>query len=369
MTATAEHAAPRQREDLAEVADAAAFLERVEARLDTFLAARSSLLLEVSPDLQPVTRILREVARGGKRLRATFGYWGWRATGTPVTDATVDVAAALELFHLAALVHDDLMDHSATRRGVPTVHTAFAGQHRRGGLRGDAAEFGNGAALLVGDLCLTWSDELLDGSLLAPARHVAARRIYNLMRTQVVAGQYLDVLEQSRDHTTVDAARTVLQFKSAKYTVEHPLMLGGAAAGAGPDLLRACSAYGLPVGEAFQLRDDVLGVFGDETRTGKPVGDDLREGKKTLLVLVARDRADRAGREVLEAGLGNRDLDAAGVAALQQVLVSTGALDLVEQRIAELTARGADAIRTSDVPAPVASGLAELAERIAGRAS
>ncbi|MRK02527.1 MULTISPECIES: polyprenyl synthetase family protein [Aeromicrobium] len=365
MTATAEHAAADRREDVS----AAAFLTRVERRLDAFLAERSRVLLEVSPDLQAVARVLRDMSRGGKRLRASFGYWGWHGTGTPVSDEAVDAAAALEVFHLAALVHDDLMDHSATRRGVPTAHTTFAELHREGDLLGDAVEFGHGAALLIGDLCLTWSDELLDGSLLDPTRRAAARRVYNLMRTQVVAGQYLDVLEQSRHHTTVEAARTVLQFKSAKYTVEHPLMLGGASAGAGPELLGAYSAYGLPIGEAFQLRDDVLGVFGDETRTGKPVGDDLREGKKTLLVLVARDRADRAGRERLDAGLGNRELDAHGVAALQEILVETGALDLAEQRIAELTSRGVDAIRASDVPEPTASGLAALAERIAGRAA
>ena len=343
------------------------FLARVERRLSDFLDDRCRELTDVGPDLQPIARAVRELARGGKRLRATFCYWGWQGAGAAGTDAAVDGAAALELFHLAALVHDDLMDHSDTRRGASTAHQSFARMHDTDRLDGDPADFGTGAALLIGDLCLAWSDELLAGAPLDPVRRPPVRRVYDLMRSQVIAGQYLDMLEQARPGTREDASRIVLTFKSAKYTVEHPLLMGGALAGASDDVAAAYTGFGIPVGEAFQLRDDVLGVFGDPARTGKPVGDDLREGKKTLLVLAGLDRADDEQRDQLERHLGDRRMTDDQVQALQRILVDTGALDDVERQITDLTHRGVDAIRDGTVPDRVASGLADLAHHIAGR--
>jgi len=366
MTALAEHVTPQQADRTVSERE---FLTRVEQRLETFLGDRCRVLRDVGPDLEPIARTVHDLARGGKRLRASFCYWGWRGAGADDLDAAVDAAASLELFHLGALVHDDLMDHSATRRGLPTAHESFADVHRTDGFDGDATDFGSNAALLVGDLCLTWSDELLDGCDAEPSRHAAARRVFHLMRSQVMAGQYLDMLEQARPGTTPAASTAVLHFKSAKYTVEHPLLLGGALAGASDALSAAYSEFGLPIGEAFQLRDDVLGVFGDPAVTGKPVGDDLREGKKTVLVLVATERADDRQRRLLADGLGDRGLAEQGVRDLQTVLTDTGALDEVERRITDLTARGTAAIRSSEVPGPVADGLTDLAVRIAGRAA
>jgi geranylgeranyl diphosphate synthase type I len=346
-----------------------AFASAVDLRLDAFLDQRCAVLLDVGPDLQPVAETIRGLAAGGKRFRATFCHWGWRGAGGVDESAVLDGAAALELFHLAALVHDDVMDHSDTRRGAPTAHEQFAGLHRAQRLDGDADDFGVGAALLIGDLCLTWSDELVAGTELAPERRSAVRHVYDLMRSQVVAGQYLDMLEQARPGSRRDASRRVLRYKSAKYTVEHPLLLGGAIAGMTDDLATAFSGYGVPVGEAFQLRDDVLGVFGDPDRTGKPVGDDLREGKKTLLVSEAIDRADDVQRRLLQRRLGDRAMTAAQVRQLQDVLVDTGALREVERRIERLTDDGVAAIRSSDVPEDVATGLADLALHIAGRSA
>jgi geranylgeranyl diphosphate synthase type I len=343
-------------------------LTTVEQQLDGFLADRCRVLLDVSPDLQPVVDTVRALAAGGKRLRAELCLWGWQGAGGEHEDAAVDGAAALELFHLAALVHDDVMDHSATRRGASTAHESFAVRHRAEGLDGDAGDFGTGAALLLGDLCLTWSDELLSRAISTSSRRDAVRAVYDLMRSQVMAGQYLDMLEQATPGTRHDASRTVLRFKSAKYTVEHPLMLGGALAGASPDLLDVYSRFGVPVGEAFQLRDDVLGVFGDAARTGKPVGDDLREGKKTILVLAALDRADVVQRRLLHRHLGDPTLSERAVRELQDVLVDTGALEHVEGLITDLTEQGVAAVReASALPEHVEAGLAELALRIAGR--
>jgi geranylgeranyl diphosphate synthase type I len=368
MTALSDHDSHLDRLHASRGADTALrFLNLVERRLEQFLDDRCRDLTDVGPDLASVSGAVRDLARGGKRLRATFCYWGWQGAGAAGTEAAVDGAAALELFHLAALVHDDLMDHSDTRRGAATAHESFSRMHDADGLDGDAADFGAGAALLIGDLCLAWSDELLAGARLDPARRASVRRVYDLMRSQVIAGQYLDMLEQARPGTRGDASRVVLTFKSAKYTVEHPLLMGGALAGASDDVAAAYSGFGIPVGEAFQLRDDVLGVFGDPMRTGKPVGDDLREGKKTLLVLAGLERADDVQRRLLEDHLGDRGLTDDQVSTLQQVLVDTGALDAVEHQITDLTDQGVAAIRGGAVPERVAAGLADLALTIAGR--
>ena len=201
--------------------------------------------------------------------------------------------SALELVQASALIHDDLMDRSDTRRGEPAVHRRFEARHTAGGWRGGAAAFGDSVAVLLGDLALVWSDELLHASGVAPEDLARARPVFDEMRTEVTVGQYLDLLTQATGDTSVELAGKVARYKSAKYTVERPLLFGAALAGAPPELSAAYSAFGLPLGEAFQLRDDVLGVFGDPSETGKPAGDDLREGKRTALVALALREASR----------------------------------------------------------------------------
>ncbi|MFD0528010.1 polyprenyl synthetase family protein [Kitasatospora arboriphila] len=242
------------------------------------------------PQLGPVSEALRDfLLDGGKRLRPAFCYWGWRGAGGSADHPGIaDAAAALELLQASALVHDDLMDRSDTRRGLPSVHRRFEGLHRENGWRGDREQYGASAAVLLGDLLLIWCDELFQSSGLPDDAVRAAKPVFDLMRTEVMVGQYLDVLEpvagDSADAGALDRAQTVLHYKSAKYTIERPLQVGALLAGAGPGLVEAYGAFGLPLGEAFQLRDDLLGVFGDPAVTGKPAGDDLREGKRTLLV-------------------------------------------------------------------------------------
>ncbi|MFY0406439.1 polyprenyl synthetase family protein [Solicola sp. PLA-1-18] len=335
--------------------------ERVRTRLVELVDERAQMLLDVSPDLAPVVDAARDLVARGKRVRASFCYWGWRGAGEPDSDVAVRAAASLELFHAAALVHDDLMDRSDTRRGMPSTHLRFADQHRDGAMDGDPVQFGDGAALLVGDLLLSWSDEMLADCGASPAAVRRARRVYAQMRTQVMGGQYLDVLEQARPGVRADASATVLRYKSAKYSVEHPLVLGGALAGAPRELLDGYAAFGLPVGEAFQLRDDLLGVFGDPATTGKPVGDDLREGKKTLLVAIARERAGLQQRAHLDGLLGDPDLDDDGRSVLARVLVDTGAVDEVEARIDALVAEAETHLHALQLPDDAHLVLADLA--------
>ena len=317
--------------------------------LDGFLARQGRVLDEVSPACAPLAGAIAGLMRGGKRLRPAFCYWGWRGAGEPDSDAVVAAAASLELFQAAALIHDDLIDHSDTRRGMPAVHRSFAGLHGDSGWRGDADRFGVAGAVLAGDMCLVWADELLQGSGLPGARLAAARPVFDRMRTELLGGQYLDVLSQHLPEDdpaeALERARHVVRYKSAKYTVEHPLLMGAALAGAPAQLRAVYSTYGLALGEAFQLRDDVLGVFGDPQRTGKPAGDDLREGKRTVLIALTLQRAEPEQAGLVRRLLGDPGLDGADLAALRQVIVDTGTLDTVEHLIADLSTQARDAVR------------------------
>jgi geranylgeranyl diphosphate synthase type I len=326
---------------------------RVHKALDDFLSRQVDILESVSPDCAPLVEAIAELVRGGKRLRPAFCYWGFRGAGGPDGEALVAAAASMEFFQAAALIHDDVMDDSDTRRGLPAVHRRFATLHRGAGWTGDGERFGLAGAVLAGDLCLVWSDEMFTASGLDPARLASARSAFDRMRTELMAGQYLDMLEQSiagqRATGAVERARQVIRFKSAKYTIEHPLLIGGLLADASPALLKTYSAFGLPLGEAFQLRDDVLGVFGDPAQIGKPAGDDLREGKRTVLVAKALERASPAQAAVMRSLLGDPALDVWGVCDLREIIISTGALEAVERLIDELVDRSRTALAAADI--------------------
>lgn len=300
--------------------------------------AEERLLTQISVDLVPLSEALGEFLSGGKRLRPAFCYWGWRGAGGDANDPALDeaairAAASLEFLQACALIHDDVMDCSDTRRGRPAVHHRFASLHRESEWLGSPETFGMGAAILIGDLCLSWADQALLTSGMPADALRRAKVVYDEMRTELMAGQYLDLLEQVRGGGSIDRALRVVQYKSAKYTIERPLHIGAALAGASPELTDAYTAYGLPLGEAFQMRDDVLGVFGDPKETGKPAGDDLREGKRTVLIATALDRATETQATVVRTHLGDPDLDAAGLQALRSVICDTGALAFVEQQI------------------------------------
>jgi geranylgeranyl diphosphate synthase, type I len=342
--------------------DRAGLRERVDKALAAFLTDRRAQLQAVDEALLPLADALEAfVLRGGKRLRPAFAYWGYRGAGGVDCDPVVAGVAALELVQASALIHDDLIDRSDTRRGEPAIHRRFADHHRRSGWSGDSEGFGNAAALLLGDLSLVWSDEMMNGAGLDPQTLTRARPVFDVMRTEVTVGQYLDVLNQATGDTSVERAGKVARYKSAKYTVERPLLLGAALADAPADVRAAYTGYGLPLGEAFQLRDDVLGVFGDPAVTGKPAGDDLREGKRTYLMAVAYAQADTAGRDLLARRLGDRQLDRAGVEQLRDVVAGSGALRRTEQRIAELTEAGLAALDRAPLETDARHALVDLA--------
>jgi len=360
----------------------------VRDALDAFLSERERRLADISDDLAPVAAAARALVSGGKRFRARFCYWGWRATQLPDPidpmpesedhvgrNRVVRVAAALELLHAAALVHDDIIDRSAVRRGAPAAHEYFARLHRDSGWARDAERFGQAAALLLGDLLLSWSDELF---AIATAEFgptaAAARTEFATMRAEVTLGQYLDVLEEhawiaQSDAEAAARAQKVVIYKSAKYSVEAPLVIGALLGGADEAQVESLRRYGVPLGVAFQLRDDLLGVFGDPKVTGKPAGDDLREGKRTVLIAVARGKLPASARSLLDDLLGDPTLDDEQISMLRQTLVACGAVDRVERAIEHSLAQALEVLGDARIAPAAKAELRALADAVAKRSA
>jgi len=329
--------------------------------LDEFVQLHQAALLAASQDAAFLGESLQQLLAGGKRLRAAFCYWGYRSTGAGHDDRVVKAAASLELLQACALIHDDVMDGSDTRRGNPSIHRQFETLHNSRNWQGPSDAFGVGAAILVGDLALSWADTLLGNAGLTPDEYVRAKSVYDTMRTELMAGQYLDLLEQARGNTSPDSARNVIKYKSAKYTIERPLNLGAAIALAPQEHQDSLSAYGLALGEAFQLRDDLLGVFGLPEATGKPAGDDLREGKQTVLVATARSAGMATVNALLDTHLGQAQISSENVAQLQDALITTGAVDDIERQIAELTEIALESLDSPSIDTFAREALTQLA--------
>ena len=342
--------------------DGAAFRAQIQAVLEEFLDEMADRLAPLGQDAERLLAEARACVGGGKRFRAAFCYWGFRAHSPTVPDerALLRACAALELLHASALVHDDFMDASDTRRGRPATHRAFEEQHRTAGWRGDPRQYGAAGAILLGDLLLSWSEELLRRCGLPLDRVAAAMGVFDQCRSEVITGQFLDVSVHARGRADVDAAMTVLRYKSAKYSIERPLHIGATLAGADDTGLAELSAYGLPLGEAFQLRDDLLGVFGDAATTGKPAGDDLVEGKRTVLVALSLDAAPPEQAALLDSSLGTA-LDDDLLAELRGVIDESGAHAQVESVIGALVERSTAALAAASVEERARSVLGELA--------
>lgn len=374
------------------MAESTRLVDLVDSRISDFLADRAPIVRAISPELSPFVDFSRQFLSGGKRFRALFCYWGFESVSgvdsgfDPFADddepprdlsAIVAVAAALEIFHAAALVHDDIIDNSDTRRGSASAHRLFEGLHSDSEFAGNPGEFGRAAAILLGDLLLGWSDELLDEGLeLIEDRALAraTRSAFNHMRTEVTAGQYLDVLEESAwlrrpDAELRERAERVIVYKSAKYSVQAPLLIGATLAGGSPAQLAALRDFGLPLGIAYQLRDDLLGVFGDSAVTGKPSGDDLREGKRTVLVAIARELMPQGARRAVDELLGDADLDDAQVRMLQNTIADCGAVDEVEALISRNVRTAIAAVGASPLSRRAITQLSELAETVTTRSA
>jgi len=336
---------------------------RIDDRLAEFLEEWRSPVAD--RDVVAAYQLLADfILSGGKRVRPQLCYWGWRGAGGEDCEEIISAAAALELCHAGLLIHDDIMDGSELRRGRSTVHRSLAQLH--GGP--ESASFGQAGGILLGTLSMAWADALLSSCGMDPARLRAAHHLFDAMRTEVISGQYLDILAQLRTGASVQQALTTIRFKTAKYTVERPLQIGGALAGADPELLRRYSEFGLPLGEAFQLRDDMLGTFGSCDETGKSALDDLREGKQTVLFAHAVERATPAQQAYLRAWHGNPELNEQHASELRQILRDTGAPDRVEAMIEDRVRQAIKALDTAPVTSEARVALTVLAAQLAHRA-
>ncbi|MBO3143020.1 polyprenyl synthetase family protein [Dermatophilus congolensis] len=344
------------------------FRHEVQQAIDSALSEQRALVTPVGPESDQLLDAIAQLLSGGKRFRALFCYQAYKAAGGTHDHAAVRVGAALEFFQGAALIHDDVMDDSAVRRGAPAAHVAFAQAHREAGWERSPERFGLSGAVLAGDLCLVASEQLfLDSGL--PLEELDRARIeFNTMRSQLMAGQWLEFVISNRGWKNIstaeriEQARKVVQFKSAKYSIEQPALIGADAAGINPTDRELLSRYGLAVGEAFQLRDDVLGVFGNPETTGKPAGDDLREGKRTVLLALALDAASPEETHFLASLIGEENLTSEQVERAREIFITTGAMERHETmiRAGAQTAHEALAATTE----LTVEGKAELAELI-----
>lgn len=349
---------------------------QVHRELAVFLQAKRNDAADIDPQFAAAVDSLSVFVLGpGKRLRPTFAWWGWRGAGgspqDPQAPAVLRAVSSLELIQACALVHDDLMDASTTRRGAPTVHVDYASRHRAARWLGSPERFGAATAILLGDIALAWADDMLREADLWPDQLRRVHRVWHAMRTEVLAGQYLDVLAQASGDETAETALRIDRYKTAAYTIERPLHLGAAIAGADRALVRAYRRFGADLGVAFQLRDDLLGMFGDPHVTGKPADDDLREGKRTLLLaygLRAADEKRQSGAaDLLRSAIGNPHADQTTLNQVRETLIELGAVAEVERRIATLTSSALDHLRRVDVAEPASVQLAELAARATSR--
>ncbi|MEW2449416.1 polyprenyl synthetase family protein [Streptomyces parvulus] len=345
-----------------------------EAELDGVLEARLRQAREVDPVYarDVAERVAAFVRRGGKRLRTAFAWCGWRAAGGAGDPAAVlRTGAALELVQACALVHDDVMDGSPLRRGAPAVHVDLARMHRAAGMSGAAETFGASAAVLAGDLALAWADDVLTETALGSPHGVRLHREWQDMRGEMVAGQYRDLHAQATGASGVEEAMGVATLKSALYTVERPLALGAVLAGAHAQPLDALRSAGRCAGLAFQLRDDLLGAFGDPAVTGKPADEDLRTGKPTCLLAVglrtAEARGDEEAAAALAPGTGTRTDEV--VRRMRDALERTGARAVVESTVAELAAAALRHFARTGAEASVLREFTALVERASGVAT
>jgi geranylgeranyl diphosphate synthase, type I len=358
-----------------------AFRDAVSAEISAFLSEQSSVLDSMGPELVPVHLMASQLLCGGKRMRPAFCVWGYvAAAGNPSDEELkplLTAAGSLDVLHVSALIHDDLMDSSDLRRGRPAAHRQFEALHANAGWLGDSAAFGRAGAILLGDLLVMWSAQMLHSAGVEQSALERALPIVEAMRTEVTCGQYLDMVAQAHPlrkrapaigslkptiELALDDASRVVEYKAARYTVQRPCQIGAAIGGGDDELYYALGAYGSPLGRAFQFRDDLLGVFGDPQVTGKPAGDDLREGKRTVLVAHAYAHASDDGQKLLLQRLGDPGLDETGISELQQVIVESGARDAVESMINEYHERALKALHDTEITEEGSAGLTALAD-------
>ena len=342
---------------------------QIDQELSILVEKFCAELIELDPQLTQVAEALKDYLAEGKRFRSIFALIGYLGAGGELKPEIYRAAASLEFLQSSALIHDDLMDGSDTRRGKPAIHKQFEKMH--------SAKFGSSAAILIGDLALSWNERALHESGIEVTAQIAVNPIHDVMRTELMAGQFLDVFEQTKSGSqsfSIERSLKIARYKSGKYSIERPLHFGAALAMAGnpsnsrtlPEYLVIYSEFGLPLGEAFQLRDDLLGIYGDPVKTGKPAGDDLREGKRTALIAYAYDRGNQEIKALLEKKLG-ADLDQSEIEELRNVILETGAVSHVEELISKLSKEALASIQRDELTTESKQLLREMIDQVVNR--
>jgi geranylgeranyl diphosphate synthase type I len=345
---------------------------KVEDSLREFFAARSPEVAAIGGPVTEAVQFLEDFTlNGGKRIRPLFAWCGFGAAGgwekREYNPAQVlNAISSLELIQACALIHDDYIDSSDTRRGAPTVHRRAERIHAERGYNGSSEHFGASTCILAGDMAMVWADDMFHGCGLEAEAIARAFEPWRAMRTEVIGGQLLDIHNEAAGTESLELAQNVNRFKTAAYTIERPLHIGAALAGANADTIEALRAYGRDIGIAFQLRDDLLGVFGDPAVTGKPAGDDLREGKRTVLIALALQSADDSTAELIRSGVGTVS-STADIANLADAIKSTGAADEVEALIEDLTASGLAHLGDVELAEGAKENLLALAHKATAR--
>ena len=332
---------------------------KVLTHLTEFVTGRCTAELDES-GVEVAGDILMKFVAGGKCLRSTFMYLGWLA-GAQDSDEALFASAGLELLHAFALLQDDVMDAASSRRGRPAAHIQFSQWHRNRQLSGPAERFGESAAILLGDLCLIWAEQMLRESGIDYRRLQQAWPRYDAMRTELALGQFADLASDIRDLPSMDTVLEIARRKSGNYTVRRPLEIGAAMSGCSDRTVSGLGRYGAAVGEAFQLRDDLLGVFGAETVTGKPSGQDLIERKATSVVIAAHDLADPPTRRQLTELMNTGDIDHNALERWRTLIVTTGAVQRIEDMISSRVSSALNELDDLRIGEPVRAGLANMA--------
>jgi geranylgeranyl diphosphate synthase type I len=332
---------------------------KVLTHLTEFVTGRCTAELDES-GVEVAGDILMKFVAGGKCLRSTFMYLGW-LVGAQDSDEALFASAGLELLHAFALLQDDVMDAALARRGRPAAHIQFSQWHRNRQLSGRAERFGESAAILLGDLCLIWAEQMLRESGIDHRRLQQAWPRYDSMRTELAVGQFADLASDIRDLPAMDTVLEIARRKSGNYTVRRPLEIGAAMSGCSDRTVSGLGCYGEAVGEAFQLRDDLLGVFGAETVTGKPSGQDLIERKATSVVIAAHDLADPPTRRQLTELMNTADLDDNAIECWRTLIVTTGAVQRIEDMISSRVSSALNELDDLRIGEPVRAGLANMA--------
>lgn len=322
------------------------FKREFDKQLLAYLSEKKSAAVEINTETAVLVEEIRRFSEnGGKRVRPAFMFSGYVAAGGQAYEAILFATLSVELLHTFALIHDDIIDNSSLRRGELTTHKQFEKIHKEKNLQGNGKEYGLSSAILAGDLALSFAEEILTSAPFPQERLRRARYFFDQMKMQVLYGEYLDVLGGFQKSLNEDQVLQILEYKTAKYTVERPLHIGAVLAGADFEILETFSRYGIPFGQAFQMQDDLVGSFASEKEIGKPSDSDIKEGKKTLLLVKAYERATKSQKKILDAVVGNKNSSQEEVDKVRKIMKETGSYDYCLKLSKQLLIQAEEALK------------------------